>query len=58
MSLAYVTFGVMCGVTAGLFAVSAGADPLTAVVVYGGTGACGVLGFSLPFASFDWTKKP
>lgn len=57
MSLAYITFGVMCGVTAGLFAISAGADPLTAVVVYGGTGAFGVLGFSLPFTAFDWTKR-
>jgi hypothetical protein len=57
MSLGYVTFGMMCGLTAGLFALGAGVDVLAAIVIYGGAGAFGLLGFSLPMTAFDWTKR-
>lgn len=48
MSLAFVAFGVLSGVTAALLVSAAGANLLVAACVYAGAGAVALISSALP----------
>jgi hypothetical protein len=48
MSIGFLAFGFLCGVTAAILVLTAGAGLLAAFAAYSGIGAAGVLLFALP----------
>ena len=48
MLIRSLTFGILCGATAALFALTAGAGLLLAFAAYSGAGSLGLLAMALP----------
>ena len=44
----YLTFGILCGATAALFALTTGSGVLVAFAAYSGVGSLGLLAMALP----------
>ena len=50
MLIRSLTFGILCGATAAVFALNAGAGLLLAFAAYSGAGSLGLLAMALPTA--------
>ena len=48
MSIGFLAFGLLCGVTAAVLTLTTGAGLLAAFAAYAGVGAAGTLLFALP----------
>lgn len=48
MMISFLTFGVLCGATAAVLAMTAGAGMLVAFAAYGLVGSVGLLAMALP----------